>query len=74
MRKGRILKEITSILDCLTTSLKRKDRLGVLDKKFEDFYQEVFEIGRRYKVMNPEKMRFSFLSLSPHCSSSKKKN
>jgi hypothetical protein len=25
-----------------------------------DFFRDVFEIGRRYKIMNPEKMRSEF--------------
>lgn len=41
---------------------KRGQQL-VADRDFDqnaDFFQNVFEIGRRYKIMNPEKMRSEF--------------
>lgn len=41
---------------------KRGQQL-VADRDFDqnaDFFQDVFEIGRRYKIMNPEKMRSEF--------------
>lgn len=58
------LKEICSILAGLVVAsdLKKGQKL-VQDREFSDnaeWYQTVFEIGRRYKVMNPEKMRDSF--------------
>ncbi|GMF11871.1 unnamed protein product [Phytophthora lilii] len=41
----------------------RQGRRLVQDKQFkdnEDFFRQVFEIGRRYKIMNPERMRNNY--------------
>ncbi|KAL3672435.1 hypothetical protein V7S43_003117 [Phytophthora oleae] len=41
----------------------RQGRRLVQDKQFKDneeFFREVFEIGRRYKIMNPERMRNNY--------------
>ncbi|KAF1783971.1 Protein of unknown function DUF2009 [Phytophthora cactorum] len=41
----------------------RQGRRLVQDKQFKDneeFFRQVFEIGRRYKVMNPERMRNNY--------------
>lgn len=58
------LREICSILAGLVVSSNMKvgQRL-IADKTFADnavWYKRVFEIGRRYKVMNPERMRDTF--------------
>ncbi|CDK26121.1 unnamed protein product [Kuraishia capsulata CBS 1993] len=63
-RQVEQLREICSILAGLVvaSNLKVGQRL-IEDKNFEDnaeWYQNVFEIGRRYKIMNPERMRDSF--------------
>ncbi|GME78461.1 unnamed protein product [Ambrosiozyma monospora] len=58
------LREMCSILAGLVVSSNMK--LGqklIEDKNFEDnaeWYQTVFEVGRRYKIMNPERMRDTF--------------
>lgn len=58
------LKEICSILIGLTISSDFKKGTSLIDdKNFEDnaeFFQKIFEIGRRYKIMNPEKLRDNF--------------
>lgn len=58
------LKEICSILVGLTISCDFKKGTEMInDRDFkdnEDFFKQIFEIGRRYKIMNPEKMRDSF--------------
>ncbi|KAI9997874.1 hypothetical protein PInf_002131 [Phytophthora infestans] len=41
----------------------RQGRRLVQDKQFKDneeFFRQVFEIGRRYKIMNPERMRNNY--------------
>lgn len=58
------LKEMCSILAGLVvaTNMQAGQKLFE-DKDFAanaEWYQSVFEIGRRYKIMNPEKMRVSF--------------
>ncbi|KAJ1920955.1 hypothetical protein H4219_001008 [Mycoemilia scoparia] len=58
------IKSLCAILSGLVLSSDYKAGQKLFqDKKFEDnkeFYQKIFEIGRRYKVMNPEKMRGSY--------------
>lgn len=58
------LKEICSILAGLVVAQDFKiGQKFVEDKNFSDnaeWYKNIFEIGRRYKVMNPEKLRDSF--------------
>lgn len=58
------IKEICSILAGLVVASDFKaGQTLVVDKAFGDnagWYQAIFEIGRRYKIMNPEKMRDSF--------------
>ncbi|ODQ65836.1 hypothetical protein NADFUDRAFT_82791 [Nadsonia fulvescens var. elongata DSM 6958] len=58
------LKEMCSILAGLVvaTNMKLGQELFE-DKDFSqnaEWFQDVFEVGRRYKIMNPEKMRDSF--------------
>ncbi|KAI9921973.1 hypothetical protein PsorP6_001623 [Peronosclerospora sorghi] len=46
----------------IATNFHQGRRL-VQDKQFkdnEDFFRQVFEIGRRYKIMNPERMRNNY--------------
>ncbi|AET40761.1 uncharacterized protein Ecym_6386 [Eremothecium cymbalariae DBVPG len=58
------LKEICSVLCGLVmaSDLKAGQKLAEM-KEFGDnaaWFQDVFEIGRRYKIMNPERMRDTF--------------
>ena len=58
------LKEMCSILAGLVVSSNMKVGQQLIeDKNFvdnADWYKTVFEIGRRYKVMNPERMRDTY--------------
>ncbi|ESW95925.1 hypothetical protein KL918_003484 [Ogataea parapolymorpha] len=58
------LREICSILAGLVVSSNMKvGQKLIQDKTFSDnqeWYKTVFEIGRRYKIMNPERMRDTF--------------
>ncbi len=62
------LKEICSILIGLVVSCDLKTgELLIKDKDFNDnseWFQTIFEIGRRYKIMNPEKLRDGFGKLT----------
>lgn len=55
------LQDICGFLTGLVVGYDYKAGQAVLDEKnFSDhagFFQEIFELGRRYKIMNPEKMR-----------------
>eukprot|EP00195_Chlamydomonas_chlamydogama_P017300 CAMPEP_0202908130 /NCGR_PEP_ID=MMETSP1392-20130828/44986_1 /ASSEMBLY_ACC=CAM_ASM_000868 /TAXON_ID=225041 /ORGANISM="Chlamydomonas chlamydogama, Strain SAG 11-48b" /LENGTH=653 /DNA_ID=CAMNT_0049597303 /DNA_START=132 /DNA_END=2093 /DNA_ORIENTATION=+ len=58
------IKDICAILSGLVVAqdYKRGQEL-IRDRDFktnEDFFQDVFEAGRRYKIMNPEKMRSEY--------------
>lgn len=58
------LKEICSVLSGLVIASNMKIGQKLLEmKNFSDnakWFQDVFEIGRRYKVMNPERMRDTY--------------
>lgn len=58
------LKEICSILAGLVVAQDFKTGQKFIEEKnFVDnaeWYKDIFEIGRRYKIMNPEKLRDSF--------------
>jgi len=55
------LKDICAILSgLLVASDYQAGQKLVVDRNFKDnaeFFQEIFEVGRRHKIMNPEKMR-----------------
>ena len=63
-RITRQLKEICAIMcGLVVASDYRAGQKLIVDKEFKDneaFFQDVFEIGRRHKVMNPEKMRSEY--------------
>lgn len=63
-RMAAQLKEICAILSGLVVASDyNKGQQLLKDKDFSqnaEFFQSVFEIGRRYKVMNPEKMRSEY--------------
>lgn len=66
-RMGRIhaqIKEICAILSGLVVASDYKaGQKLIADKEFnenETFFQDVFEVGRRHKIMNPEKMRSDY--------------
>lgn len=58
------LKEICSILAGLVVSSNIKLGKQLIENKNfadnKDWYRNIFEIGRRYKIMNPERMRDTF--------------
>jgi hypothetical protein len=58
------LKEMCSVLAGLVVASNLKIGQALIENKnFEDnakWYQDIFEIGRRYKIMNPERMRATF--------------
>ena len=62
-----VLKNICSLLSGLVIGHDSKSVDSVLiDRdfsKFSDFYRQIFEIGRRYKILNPERMRESYFKM-----------
>jgi len=61
--KVKIL-DISALLTGLLVAADYKHGQILLDQKdfneYSSFFQEIFEIGRRHKVMNPEKMRTEY--------------
>uniref|UniRef100_K3WGZ4 B box-type domain-containing protein n=1 Tax=Globisporangium ultimum (strain ATCC 200006 / CBS 805.95 / DAOM BR144) TaxID=431595 RepID=K3WGZ4_GLOUD len=55
------LQDICGFLTGIAVASDYRAGQAVLDEKnfseHSEFYQEIFELGRRYKIMNPEKMR-----------------
>ena len=60
----RELDEIFSLISGLYTSTNlRRGKTLVLNRTFKDnsaFFQQAFEIARRFKIMNPDKMRTTY--------------
>ncbi|KAJ3013577.1 hypothetical protein HKX48_005663 [Thoreauomyces humboldtii] len=58
------IKELCAILSGLVLAADYKTgQLLFQDRDFEnnaEFFQEIFELGRRHKIMNPEKMRSTY--------------
>lgn len=58
------IREICAILSGLVLSADYKQGQELFtDRDFEsnsDFYQQIFELGRRHKIMNPDKMRTTY--------------
>jgi hypothetical protein len=53
---------ITHLLSIIFSDYKKGQEL-ITNRSFEDnqeFFQKIFEIGRRHKIMNPEKMRDAY--------------
>ncbi|EKX40524.1 hypothetical protein GUITHDRAFT_75421 [Guillardia theta CCMP2712] len=66
-RSGRMvsmIKEVCSILCGLLVSSDYKEGQRLIENKNyadnEEFFQKIFEVGRRHKIMNPEKMRSTY--------------
>lgn len=54
---------LTQIKGLVVASDYKKGQRLVADREFADnaeFFRDAFEVGRRYKVMNPEKMRGTY--------------
>jgi len=64
-----ILKNICSLLSGLLIAHDSSSKTveAVLENreftKYQNFYRKVFEIGRRYKILNPERMRESYFKM-----------
>lgn len=58
------IKELCAIMSGLVLSADYKQGQELFqDRDFasnEDFYQQIFELGRRHKIMNPDKMRSTY--------------
>lgn len=58
------IRELCAIMSGLVLSADYKQGQELFaDRDFaanEDFYQQIFELGRRHKIMNPDKMRSTY--------------
>lgn len=58
------IRELCAIMSGLVLSADYKQGQELFqDRDFaanEDFYQQIFELGRRHKIMNPDKMRATY--------------
>ncbi|KAH3763585.1 UPF0652 protein [Pelomyxa schiedti] len=63
-RMQQQVKNICSLLSGILSAWDNKAGQELLEDrdfaKYEKFFQQVFEIGRRHKIMNPEKMRTQY--------------
>eukprot|EP00960_Hanusia_phi_P062145 765063-Hanusia_phi.AAC.11 len=66
-RSGRMvamIREVCSILCGLLVSCDYKEGQRLIENKNyvdnAEFFQKIFEVGRRHKIMNPEKMRSTY--------------
>jgi hypothetical protein len=79
-RRQKQLQQTSAMLCGLVTAMDYESGLHLISEKdfgeHEAFFQDIFEIGRRHKIMNPEKMRTEYGKLvylmqdacSPHIS------
>ena len=58
------IRELCAIMSGLVLAADYKQGQELFtDRDFqanEDFYQQIFELGRRHKIMNPDKMRSTY--------------
>lgn len=58
------IKELCAVLTGLVLACDYKRGQELFEERSfdenEEFFQTIFEIGRRYKIMNPEKMRSAY--------------
>eukprot|EP01098_Paradermamoeba_levis_P001828 TRINITY_DN1209_c0_g1_i1.p1 TRINITY_DN1209_c0_g1~~TRINITY_DN1209_c0_g1_i1.p1 ORF type:complete len:189 (-),score=69.18 TRINITY_DN1209_c0_g1_i1:420-986(-) len=63
-RQHQQMKGVCSILTGIVLSCDLQQGTNLITEKdfheYEELYQEIFEVGRRHKVMNPEKMRSEY--------------
>ncbi|CAM9406552.1 unnamed protein product [Ectocarpus sp. 12 AP-2014] len=66
-RSHLILKQITRFLSGLVLAVDYQKGMTMIDERgyseHEGFFQDVLEIARRHKIMNPEKMRTEYAKL-----------
>lgn len=67
-REQMQLRQITAVLEGLMLSANYKIGQDLAEErdyeKYESFFQQCFEVARRHKIMNPEKMRGEYGKLA----------